>query len=133
VAAIHSEQLEGFLKGFVDLIVRHDGRFYLIDYKSNWLGDRFANYEASALASAMTGGGYTLQYLIYTVALVRWLRFRDADFDYERDVGGVCYLFLRGIAPGKKDAEGRPCGVFFARPQKSLIDELDRTFEGHRR
>jgi exodeoxyribonuclease V beta subunit len=124
------ENLEGFLKGFIDLVVRHEGRFYLIDYKSNWLGEGFENYQGLALANAMEGGGYTLQYLIYTLALYRWLRFRNPEFDYERDFGGICYLFIRGMAPGVVDPAGSPGGVYFERPPIALVEALDALFKG---
>ncbi len=120
------EKLEGYLKGYIDLVFEHQGRYYLADYKSNWLGDSSAHYGAEALAAAMAREGYVLQYLLYTVALHRWLGRRLPGYDYERHFGGAYYLFLRGMAPGWEDGEGRPTGVHFARPPRALVEKLDR-------
>jgi exodeoxyribonuclease V beta subunit len=76
------------------------GRFYLADYKSNWLGDTADAYREEALPAIMAQHSYDLQYLIYTVALPRYLRFRLPNYDYEAPFGGVLYLFFRGMDPG---------------------------------
>ena len=73
----------------------------------------------------MAVSGYHLQYLLYTVALHRWLGRRIAGYDYERCFGGVYYLFLRGMQPGRIDSRGRPFGVYRARPPRALIEALD--------
>lgn len=112
--------LQGFMRGFIDLVFEANGRAYLVDYKSNWLGNHIADYAPQHLATAMTAGGYHLQYLIYTVALHRYLRWRRPDYDYDRHIGGVRYLFLRGIDPEYADY-----GIFAARPPKALIEDLD--------
>jgi exodeoxyribonuclease V beta subunit len=113
---------EGFMKCFIDLVFEHDGRFYLADYKSNWLGPTLADYSAEKLAAAMGEQGYYLQYLIYALALHRYLQQRLPDYDYERHFGGVYYLFLRGMSP----EQGMRSGVFHDRPPASLIEALDR-------
>ena len=113
-------RLEGLLTGFIDLVYEHAGRVYLLDYKSNWL----SAYGEEALAEAMQHGEYDLQYLLYTLALHRWLRFRRPGYDYERDFGGVRYLFCRGAAAGTAQ------GVHAARPPFALVDALDRLFAG---
>lgn len=112
---------QGFMKGFIDLVFEHEGRFYLADYKSNWLGPTPADYGAGQLAAAMGEQGYYLQYLIYTVALHRYLRQRLPGYDYERHYGGVYYLFLRGMSPERGSG-----GVFYDRPPAALIAALDR-------
>jgi exodeoxyribonuclease V beta subunit len=114
------------MKGFVDLVLRFDGRFYILDYKSNHLGDRLDDYDTEGLARAMAGHHYHLQYLIYTLALHRYLCLRLRGYDYERHMGGALYLFLRGMRP----ALGADRGVFRARPTLSLIRDLDRAFGG---
>ena len=113
--------LRGYMKGFMDLVFETDGRFYLVDYKSNWLGAEPAAYRRDRLDEAMARESYLLQYLIYTVALHRYLRLRVPDYDYERHFGGVYYLFLRGMDP----AQGPACGVFHDRPAPALVVALD--------
>jgi exodeoxyribonuclease V beta subunit len=113
--------LRGYMKGFIDLVFESGGRFYLVDYKSNWLGPEPAAYRPERLAEAMAREAYVLQYLIYTVALHRYLRLRVADYDYQRHFGGVYYLFLRGMDP----ALGSACGVFRDRPTPALVAALD--------
>ncbi|KLB27418.1 exodeoxyribonuclease V subunit beta [Xanthomonas hortorum] len=88
------QRLEGLMTGLIDLTYTVDGRWYVLDYKSN----RLPSYDADALARAMAHSEYELQALIYTVALHRWLRFRlGAAYDYACDFGGVRYLFCRGL------------------------------------
>lgn len=118
------DRVSGYLTGFVDLIFRFEGRFYILDYKSNHLGYREQDYNPQALQAAMREHRYDLQYLIYTVALQRYLRTRLRDFDYERHMGGSFYLFLRGVGAGDDSANG----VFFDRPARELVDALDRLF-----
>lgn len=116
--------LQGLMKGFVDLVFEWQGRFFVVDYKSNWLGNTAEAYSRPELERAMAEHWYDLQYLIYTVALHRYLRLRLADYDYERHFGGIAYLFLRGMHPDT----GVERGVFFDRPAFALINALDRTF-----
>jgi len=118
--------LRGYMKGFIDLVFEADGRFYLVDYKSNWLGPEPAAYQPERLAEAMARETYVLQYLIYTVALHRYLRLRVVDYDYERHFGGVFYLFLRGMDP----TLGADCGVFHDRPAPELVTALDELMAG---
>jgi exodeoxyribonuclease V beta subunit len=120
--------VRGLMKGFIDLVFRWRGRFYLADYKSNHLGDRVQDYGPAGMAEAMTEHRYHLQYLIYTVALHRYLSRRVPAYDYERDFGGVYYLFLRGMRP----AGGAGYGVTCDRPPRAVIETLDRLFAGSR-
>jgi exodeoxyribonuclease V beta subunit len=113
-------RLEGLLTGFIDLVYERAGRLYLLDYKSNWL----PAYDDTALEEAIRHGEYDLQYLLYALALHRWLRLRRPDYDYERDFGGVRYLFCRGLVAGSTQ------GIFAARPPFALLDALDRLFAG---
>ncbi|MEM6992793.1 MAG: 3'-5' exonuclease, partial [Myxococcota bacterium] len=112
--------LRGFLKGFIDLIFEYDGRWYVVDYKTNHLGDTADDYTPSRLSEVMGHDHYVLQYHLYTVALVRHLRRHRPDFDYERDFGGAAYLFVRGMSA----QTGASRGVFFERPPKARIDGL---------
>ncbi|MGH2824239.1 MAG: hypothetical protein ACRDLY_14730 [Thermoleophilaceae bacterium] len=124
------ERLYGYLKGYIDLVFLHEDRFYIADYKTTWLGAAPADYTQAALERAMAASGYHLQYLLYTVALHRWLGRRIAGYDYERCFGGVYYLFLRGMQPGRIDSRGRPFGVYRARPALVLIEALDGALAG---
>jgi exodeoxyribonuclease V beta subunit len=118
-------RLEGYLRGFIDLVYQHQGRFHVLDWKSNHLGFRAGDYSAAQVADAMAQQGYHLQYLLYTVALHRYLRQRLRDYDYERHVGGVSYLFVRGVRPTWTNADGSAAGVYFHRPSLAVIEELD--------
>ena len=113
--------LEGYLRGFVDLVFRREGRFHVVDYKSNWLGASPDDYEPEALARSMLEHDYVLQYHLYLVALHRHLRQRLPRYDYDRHVGGACYLFVRGMSP--LHPAGR--GVFHDRPPRALIEALE--------
>ncbi|MBX3181917.1 MAG: UvrD-helicase domain-containing protein [Polyangiaceae bacterium] len=127
VAALGFAPVGGFLKGYIDLVLRTPGgRYYLLDYKTNTLGDTPAAYAAPRLAEAMSHSHYYLQYHLYTLALVRYLAARLPSFEYERDFGGVFYLFLRGMAPEL----GATSGVFFERPPRARVEALSRAMRG---
>ncbi len=111
----------GMVTGVIDLVFQHDGRFFVADYKSNLLGRRFDDYAPPGLVRAVGEHRYDLQYLLYTLALHRYLRTRISGYDYRQHLGGVFYLFLRGMRPETGPARG----VFFTRPDAALIDELD--------
>jgi exodeoxyribonuclease V beta subunit len=98
---------KGFVKGFIDLVIQHRGRWYILDYKSNFLGTAHGDYGRYAMEEAMESHHYILQYHLYLVALHRYLGLRLKDYSYDRDFGGVFYLFIRGMHP-KGDH-----GVFF--------------------
>ena len=116
------EQIQGMVRGSIDLVFRHNGKYYLVDYKSNFLGSSLADYNQEALKKEMLHSHYDWQYLIYTLALHRYLQSVVPDYDYARDFGGVFYLFLRGM-------NGEPqSGVFYDRPSVELITELDGVF-----
>ena len=127
---LHFDELRGYLKGFIDLVFVHRGCYYVLDWKSNHLGTAVVDYDAVGMDAAMSAHGYHLQYLIYTVALHRFLRQRVSGYDYERHCGGVLYLFVRGVRPSWRDASGAPAGVFARRPLRALIEQLDCLF-GH--
>ncbi len=120
--------LEGYLKGFIDLVFEHEGRFFILDWKSNHLGRGVADYGPEPLARAMAEHGYHLQLLLYTLALHRYLRFRLPGYRYEDHVGGVLYLFVRGVRPGWHGADGTPAGVYFHRPGVGTVQTLDALF-----
>ncbi len=111
--------MRGFMKGFIDLLCRHDGRYHLLDWKTNWLGNRVEEYHAQAVQDEMLSQHYFLQYHLYVVAMNEYLRLRVRGYDYDRDFGGVYYLFLRGMDPARPRL-----GVFHDRPTRGLVDAL---------
>ncbi|MCP3866583.1 MAG: exodeoxyribonuclease V subunit beta [Gammaproteobacteria bacterium] len=118
------EPMHGLMRGFIDLVFRYRGRFYILDYKSNLLGKQLSAYGETGMKRAIREHRYDLQYLIYTVALHRFLDGRLPDYDYEHHFGGVYYLFLRGMRPSL----GRQSGIWYDRPKLELIDRLNRCF-----
>lgn len=120
---ISDETVSGFMKGFIDLTFKFEGQFYILDYKSNYLGAQPEDYNQERLSQAMIDAGYDLQYHIYTLALHRYLQQRMPNYTYEDHFGGVFYLFLRGIEKGQMGS-----GVFWDKPDESLIDHLDTYF-----
>lgn len=114
------------LKGFIDLVVRYEGRYYVIDYKSNYLGGAYEDYTREAMQAAIWEHRYDLQYLLYSVAVHRLLMQRIPDYEYDRHFGGVSYLFLRGMQPGKTT------GIYSARPPKALVEALDVLLRGEK-
>lgn len=124
MSQLNFHALSGFMKGFIDLVFEYEGRFYIADYKSNWLGDKQADYDQAALNDAMVMHSYPLQYLIYSLALHRYLQTRLPDYDPALHFGGVYYLFIRGMQPNWGQA-----GVYFDRPSGELLDALDQCMQ----
>lgn len=118
--------LNGLLKGFIDLVIEHDGRYYVVDWKSNHLGDRAAAYTQAAMQQAIDRHRYDLQYVLYVLALHRHLRARLPDYDYARHIGGALYSFVRGW--NNPDTGG----LFQARPPRALIEALDALLRQNR-
>ncbi|MDA7418382.1 exodeoxyribonuclease V subunit beta [Xenophilus arseniciresistens] len=119
--ALAPTQMAGMLKGFIDLVFEHEGRWWVADYKSNWLGPDDAAYDSAALQQSLLAHRYDVQYLLYLFALHRLLATRLPDYDYERHVGGAVYLFLRG-------ADSPTQGVFATKPPLALIEAMDELF-----
>ncbi len=117
------DQLKGMLRGFIDLTFEHNGQFFVVDYKSNYLGPTPASYRLSEMERSIKHAHYDLQYLIYTVALVKFLEIQLPNFDYARDFGGVYYLYLRGMQAGQKS------GVYYTKPDETLINRLRSLFD----
>lgn len=112
--------LKGMMKGFIDLIFMHDGKYYIVDYKTNYLGDHRSDYSPNRLHQAMMDAYYDVQYLIYTIALTRYLKSRMKNFSYDEHFGGVFYLFVRGMN------EDDNHGVYFTKPTEENILELEQ-------
>ena len=122
---LNFQQVQGMLKGFIDLVFCWQGKYYLLDYKSNWLGASAEDYTPEAMALAMQSHRYDLQYQLYSLALHRYLRHRLADYDYQQHFGGVFYLFLRGV-----DGTASENGIYRTRPDVGFITALDALFAG---
>jgi exodeoxyribonuclease V beta subunit len=115
------KQMSGYLTGFVDLICLYQGRYYVMDYKTNALAD----YQPPTLAAAMREHNYGLQYWLYSVVLHQYLQQRLADYDYARHFGGVRYLFVRGMQP-----ECAMSGVYEDKPDLTRLEMLGALFKG---
>mgnify|MGYP000352486952 FL=1 len=108
----------------------HRGRYHLLDWKSNHLGRCAADYAGAALQRAMDQHGYTLQALLYALALHRHLGQRLPGYRHEQHFGGVYYLFVRGVRPGWTLAGGERAGVHLQRPTLQVLRTLDALLDG---
>jgi exodeoxyribonuclease V beta subunit len=122
VTDLGRRDIEGYLSGYVDLIFRHNGRYYIVDYKSNNLGSEHG-YRPEGLTKAMQAHNYGLQYWLYSLVVHRFLRTWTEEYRYDLHFGGVMYLFVRGMNPARSGS-----GVFFDRPDEDTLMELDRCF-----
>lgn len=116
-------RLQGWLRGFMDLVFAWQGRYYVLDWKSNHLGNRIDDYHLDAMAAAMADHGYTLQALIYSLALHRHLALRLPGYDPERHFGGSLYLFVRGVRPGART------GIHAWRPDPGLLQAFSELLQ----
>ena len=114
--------IEGIMNGKIDLFFEHEGKYYILDWKSNYLGDSPFSYEPAALADAMNDNNYHLQYLIYTVAIKKYLSYMLPNFNYETQFGGVLYIFLRGVR------NGYGTGIYYAKPTLEQIKRVEDIF-----
>ncbi|OEF25874.1 exodeoxyribonuclease V subunit beta [Vibrio rumoiensis] len=132
--------VKGMLKGFIDLVFEHQGKYYVLDWKSNHLGSNVEDYHLDNIKQAMVDHRYDFQYQIYALALHRFLQSRIADYDYQKHFGGVYYLFLRGFS--SQEAQGfesdepenshAQYGIFSAKPSQSFLQDFDRLLDGER-
>lgn len=118
-----ANRFNGMLKGFIDLVFEHQGQYYVLDYKSNTLGENDRAYTDQAMGTAILEKRYDLQYVLYLLALHRLLKARLPDYNYDRHIGGAIYLFLRGV-----DSPG--AGAFTDKPPRRLMEQLDALFDG---
>jgi len=123
---LQSFDCRGYLTGEIDMVFEHEGRYFIVDYKSNFLGNSLEDYQAEALQQAIIERRYDVQYLIYTVALHRYLQLRIPNYDYAQHFGGVYYLFLRGM----RSEHGCQYGVFEHKPEQALIETLNHDIFG---
>ncbi|MFK5646066.1 UvrD-helicase domain-containing protein [Ornithinimicrobium sp. LYQ121] len=130
------QRLRGYLTGSVDVVLRTGGRYLVVDYKTNWLGRTeepltAADYRPEMLAEAMGHSSYPLQALLYAVVAHRFLRWRLPRYDPARHLGGVLYLYVRGMCgPDTPVVDGHPCGVFSWRPPVALVTAVSDLLDG---
>ena len=116
---LQARQMNGMLTGFMDLVFEHEGLYYVLDYKSNFLN----NYSINELTQSILDHRYDVQYTLYLVALHRLLKFRLDDYEYDTHMGGAVYMYLRGVNTSSR-------GIFVDRPPKELILSIDNEFKG---
>ncbi len=124
---IAAQDFRGIVTGVIDLVFEYDGKYYLADYKSNYLGNSLADYSQENLQQAMLDRRYDLQLLLYSIALHRYLRQRIKDYSYQLHFGGAYYLFLRAMR--KNNASD--FGVYFECPTQADIEALDALLNYH--
>ncbi|WP_130538372.1 exodeoxyribonuclease V subunit beta [Thiomicrorhabdus indica] len=122
---IGADAIEGYLNGFIDLVAEHQGKFYVMDYKTNYLGNDCENYSFENMHQEMTHHSYGLQFTLYSLALHQYLKNRVVEYDYQQHFGGIKYLFVRGM--NGKDAN---FGVYDYRPSLELIESLEALIRG---
>ena len=125
-------QVRGMLKGFIDLTFEYQGRWYVLDYKSNWLGEQTSDYSRDSMEHMMIDHRYDLQYQLYSLALHRLLKQRVPDYDFQQHFGGVIYLFLRGVQSNNTLSNTERHGIYDHRPSQELIEQLDALFAGNK-
>jgi len=113
---------QGFMKGYIDLILHTNGSYVLLDWKSNFLGSRLEDYNQSALNQTMNNDYYILQYHLYVLALHQYLLKRVPGYRYETDFGGVFYFFIRGVDP----VQGPDFGIYKDLPSPDIVNALGK-------
>jgi len=121
---IPSRRLAGLMNGKIDLVFRHDGRFHILDYKSNRLGPCLSDYAPQALHQAMDAHHYRFQALLYAVAVDRYLAQRIADYERARHLGECYYIFIRAVG---LDATA---GIWQHRFSDALMTDIQRVLSG---
>jgi exodeoxyribonuclease V beta subunit len=111
--------VDGFMRGFIDLLFRFQDRYYIVDWKSNWLGNRSSDYDEAAIRASMLQHSYFLQYHLYTVAADLYLSRRISGYEYDKQFGGVFYVFFRGLDPEKPSR-----GIYHNKPPAALVYAL---------
>lgn len=111
-------EIEGIMHGFIDLVFEYNDKYFILDWKTNHLGYKPEDYSFDSLEQEIRQSSYELQYLIYTIALTRYLRSKKSDFDFHRDFGGVYYLFIRGMRTGQST------GIYYKKPDVKIVRDL---------
>ncbi len=138
--SLGGQSLRGYLSGSIDVVLRvgsgGDQRFVVVDYKTNRLGVlgepvTALDYTPQLMTEAMLHSHYPLQAMLYSVVLHRYLRWRLPDYDPERHLGGILYLYVRGMCgPETPTVDGQPCGVFAWQPPAAMVLELSDVLDG---
>lgn len=127
---LKKSNFKGYMNGSLDLVAKFDTetgpKFYMIDYKSNYLGNSFSQYTQQKILKSIFESRYDVQILFYSLALYRFLKTTLPNFSYEKDFGGVMYLYLRGM----NSFDTKSPGQFYVKPSEALIERLDRLFKG---
>ena len=121
IESLDFQPTRGYMHGFIDLLFTHNNRYYIVDWKSNFLGNSPDFYSEENLKQAMLNNSYFLQYYIYTLAVDRYLNSRIGEYSYDKHFGGVYYIFLRGISEDKNSRRG----IFFDKPENKIITKLN--------
>jgi len=121
------QSLKGMMHGFIDLVFEQNGKYYVCDYKSSHLGDDFTDYNHQALRHNIENNYYDLQYLIYSLALHRYLKVSLNDYNASQYFGGVYYCYLRGMT---NDTDHLGSGVYYRKITPEELDKLDALFDG---
>ena len=124
ISKFESKFSGGFMNGFIDLVCRHDGKYYIIDWKSNKLGGTPESFNQDGIKKEMSEHNYQLQYLIYTVALHQYLSKNLLDYNYKDHFGGIYYIFLRGVNANNDN------GIFHDKPEFEMIEEISEIMGG---
>ncbi len=120
ISSIRLQETRGILLGFIDMVFEHNGRYYIIDWKSNHLGNSFDDYGQDKLSRSMAEHAYILQYHLYTLALDRLLSQKIPNYDYQRHFGGIVYIFLRGVS-----SKCSGSGIYIDRPTADFINNAN--------
>ncbi len=127
---LKKSNFRGFMNGSLDLVAKFvtetGPKFYMIDYKSNYLGNSYSRYTQQKILKSIFESRYDVQILFYSLALYRFLKTNLPNFSYENDFGGVMYLYLRGM----NSFDARSSGQFYVKPSEALIERLDKLFNG---
>ncbi|CAL4322850.1 exodeoxyribonuclease V subunit beta [Buchnera aphidicola] len=116
---INITNIQGMLNGSIDLVVLWEKKYYLIDYKSNWLGENNQCYNKENIQNEIINNQYDLQYQIYSLALHKYLKIKVSNYSFNNHFGGIFYIFIRSIEKNCKNN-----GIFFILPKKSFINNL---------
>ncbi len=119
ILTLSHQEMEGIMNGKIDMLFELNGQYFILDWKSNYLGWEMEHYSKPALEVAMNENNFHLQYFIYTVATKKYLELRLPNFNYEKDFGGVLYCFVRGMRKEKNT------GVFWIKPSLEKINKLE--------
>jgi exodeoxyribonuclease V beta subunit len=113
--------VKGFMKGYIDMVFHNEGKFFIVDWKSNYLGNRPEDYSDASIYGIMMKESYILQYHLYALALHQYLKLNTDGYDYESSFGGVFYIFIRGVDPCYSGS-----GVYYDLPDAALVERLGK-------